>query len=177
VEILYAAASFVAASELPNEKHATRVLSIVADIGVAMRRRRLTSSISPAVCAHGCIVPHVFDGALLAWGFAPTVLDVPGNLLDLLALNMVTNPVYHAFKCMMSGARPLRAQLLRLVVPLQPLTMLPCVQLLRAVYLLGIILHTHCPAYIRHAWSRSELQLLLHDRPRNPWVALDLFGS
>jgi hypothetical protein len=76
----------------------TMLLSI-ADVGVAMTRR-LTGF------AHGSTVPSVFDGALVAWGFTPTVLDVPGNLLDLLALNMVTNPLYHAFKCMLEQESP-----------------------------------------------------------------------
>jgi hypothetical protein len=30
-------------------------------------------------------VPPVFDGAVVAWGLAPTVKDVPGDLFDMLA--------------------------------------------------------------------------------------------
>jgi hypothetical protein len=58
------------------------VLRIITDVGVCSydTYAHLITS-----CAHVCTVPPVFDGALVAWVFAPTVLDVPGNLLDLLA--------------------------------------------------------------------------------------------
>jgi hypothetical protein len=49
-------------------------------------------------------VPPVFDGALVTWEFAPTALDVPGNLLAY--FNMVTIPLYHAFKCMLEQEGP-----------------------------------------------------------------------
>jgi hypothetical protein len=73
------------------------MLLSIADVGVAMTLR-------PTGFAHGSTMPSVFDGALVAWGFTPTVLDVPGKLLELLALNHGDKPFVPCFR-VHAGAR------------------------------------------------------------------------
>jgi hypothetical protein len=92
----------IVAAGLPNEEHATRVLSIIANVGVAMTRR-LTSS---------CVV-HMAAPCLLCstvpWSLGrlpqPYWMCLVTCLACLRTLNMVTNPLYYAFKCMHAGAR------------------------------------------------------------------------
>jgi hypothetical protein len=48
----------IVAADLPNEQHATKVLSIISNVAMTRRSQLITSC-----CAHGCTVPPVFDTA------------------------------------------------------------------------------------------------------------------
>jgi hypothetical protein len=72
----------IVAADLPNEEHAKRVLSIIADVSGSITRRLTSSPVvhMSALCLLCSMVPWSLGGLPLH-----TVLDIPGNLLDMLA--------------------------------------------------------------------------------------------
>jgi hypothetical protein len=91
------------AADSANEEHARRVLSIIADVGVAMTRRsphhQLCSWLHCASCVRWC--PGRLGGLPPPVSVRPYWMCLVTCLTCLRTLNLVTNPLYHAFKCML----------------------------------------------------------------------------